>query len=84
MLAAVSRRFCWPDHDWVGYVLFYIGGNAVVVPEYSYPLWGDNEAQHKISHYTGFNAEVEPGPTPSGRAIGQPSGSLRAAPTDAG
>ena len=19
MLAAVSRRFCWPDHDWVGY-----------------------------------------------------------------
>ena len=48
-----------------GYVLFYIGGNAVVLPEFPYPIWGgDNEEKYKISHYTLFNSNVDEGPTP--------------------
>lgn len=39
-----------------GYVLFYVGGNAVTLPQYSFPLWGGNSTQYGMSHHTAFNA----------------------------
>ena len=52
------------DGDNAGYVLFYVGGAATDLPEYSYSIWnvvngqGDPvEASYQISHYVGFNCE---------------------------
>lgn len=39
-----------------GYVLFFLNGAATTLPEYPFPLWGDNASQYQISHHTGFNA----------------------------
>lgn len=48
-----------------GYVLFYLGGNATVLPAFSAPLWGTG-TQYDISHHTVFNADVTGKPTPFG------------------
>jgi hypothetical protein len=39
-----------------GYVLFYVGAGSTTtaVPEYSYNIWGKNDQQYQISHWTGF------------------------------
>jgi hypothetical protein len=43
-----------------GYVLFYVGGGTINLPEFSYSIWGDNAEQFQISHWTGFNPASVP------------------------
>ena len=39
-----------------GYILFYLGGEAATLPEYSYTLWSKNDpGQYQISGYTAFD-----------------------------
>lgn len=48
-----------------GYILFYLGGESVELPQFSYALWGNNATQYNISDYTEFNTSVTPVPEPS-------------------
>jgi protein with PEP-CTERM/exosortase system signal len=38
-----------------GWILFHLGGNEAILPQYSYSIWGNNPAQYQISDVTVFD-----------------------------
>lgn len=44
------------DGQNAGWVLFYLGGQAADLPQFSYSIWGSNSGQYGISGFTAFHA----------------------------
>jgi hypothetical protein len=46
-----------------GYVLFHLGGQDAILPQFPYDFWTTNHEKYAISHFTVFNPIPVPEPT---------------------
>lgn len=46
-----------------GYIMFYLGGEAAILPQYPANFWTEKPEQYGISGWTAFNATVVPEPS---------------------
>ena len=52
------------DGQNAGYVMYYLGGEAMTIPEYSDSIWMNNQDNgYQLSHWTTFNSTSVPEPT---------------------
>lgn len=58
--AGWQYAFAKYDGQNAGYVLFSLNGQATTLPAASYSLWGSNENQYALSHFTTFNSASVP------------------------